>query len=92
MQENIVGIEQDTDAKFLHDYRVAVRRTRTALKDIPGIFSKKTVNRAAESFRILGKLSNKVRDLDVFLLLKAEYLKLISNDLQDGLYILFDYI
>ena len=38
MRANEEGIKADWDTEFLHDYRTAVRRTRSALSQIPGIF------------------------------------------------------
>ena len=32
------GVRKDLDSEFLHDFRVAVRRTRSALSQIKGVF------------------------------------------------------
>ncbi len=61
---------RDTDTEFLHDLRVAVRRTRAAIKligDALGL-SGADHDRFAAEFKWLGDLTTPVRDLDVHLL------------------------
>jgi CHAD domain-containing protein len=68
-EANISGTLRDIDPEFLHDFRVAVRRSRAALKlfggalpdigDLAGI---------AAEFKWLGDLTTPTRDLDVHLL------------------------
>ncbi len=38
MRANEAGIKADIDTEFLHDYRIAVRRTRSALSQIRNVF------------------------------------------------------
>jgi CHAD domain-containing protein len=66
MRENLPGLLDDVDTEFLHDFRVAVRRTRTTLMlgrpCIPG----SARDRWEPAFKDLGKLTTPVRDLDVY--------------------------
>ncbi len=62
------GARRDLDAEFLHDFRVAVRRTRSALSQVPGVFSPAATGRFKKDFAWLGRISGPTRDLDVFLL------------------------
>ena len=67
---NVPGVLADIDTEFLHDLRVSVRRTRSALKlfgDALGLKGKKLAFFAAE-FKWLGDLTTPTRDLDVHLL------------------------
>lgn len=66
MRDNLPGLLGDVDTEFLHDFRVAVRRTRSTLKlgraALPGVFR----DRWEPSFKWLGDLTTPVRDLDVY--------------------------
>lgn len=90
IKQNVDGIKKDVDIEFLHDFRVAIRRTRSALTQIKGIFPKETKNRFKTDFAILGKSTNRMRDLDVYLLKKRHYQNMLPNFLQQNLDPLFD--
>jgi CHAD domain-containing protein len=74
VEANIPGVLADTDTEFLHDLRVSVRRTRSALK----LFGDALTGRAgltegeaaffAAEFKWVGDLTTPTRDLDVHLL------------------------
>jgi CHAD domain-containing protein len=85
MNKNIPGIIKDIDTEFLHDYRVAIRRTRSALSQVKNIFSEKESERFKKDFRYLGKQTNRLRDLDVYLLRKNEYMNYLPKEIQKGL-------
>ncbi|HQT93974.1 MAG TPA: CHAD domain-containing protein, partial [Thermoanaerobaculaceae bacterium] len=65
---NVEGTTQDLDTEFLHDLRVATRRTRTCLGQLGGVLPQAKVAPFAEEFRWLGAATTPCRDLDVFLL------------------------
>ncbi|MBN1904762.1 MAG: CHAD domain-containing protein [Deltaproteobacteria bacterium] len=89
---NVSQIERDLDTEFIHDFRVAVRRTRSALGQIKHVFSSEETARFKEDFSFLGKLSNEVRDLDVYLLKEGEYRSKLPAALHDDIGPLFDYL
>ena len=66
MNENLPGFLDDVDTEFLHDFRVAVRRTRATLKlgrpCLPEVMS----SRWEPVFKGLGDMTTPVRDLDVY--------------------------
>jgi CHAD domain-containing protein len=67
---NTAGVLADIDTEFLHDLRVSVRRTRSALKlfgDALGLTPEELAFFATE-FKWVGDLTTPVRDLDVHLL------------------------
>jgi len=68
MDANIEGLRADVDSEFLHDFRVAVRRTRTALGQVRGVLPERRAARFRAGFRWLGQLTGPARDLDVYLL------------------------
>jgi len=67
------GLRKDLDIEFLHDFRVAVRRTRTALSQIRGVFPPPVLDSFKPEFSWLGKLTGPTRDLDVYLLKMSGY-------------------
>jgi CHAD domain-containing protein len=70
---NEEGIRRDLDTEFLHDFRVAVRRTRTALSQIRGVLPQAAVDRFKKEFSWLGTVTGRTRDLDVYLLKMDDY-------------------
>ena len=68
MEGTVVGIIADVDTEFLHDFRVAVRRTRSVLKLLGDVLPEGTAERMGSEFRWLGDVTTPTRDLDVYLL------------------------
>lgn len=68
IEANELGVLLNEDPECLHDFRIAVRRTRSALGQIKGIFPERTLSRFAPRFAWLGQITSKPRDLDVYLL------------------------
>ena len=62
------GTLRDIDTEFLHDLRVAVRRTRSALKLAGDVLPAGLAARFGPEFKWLGDLTTPTRDLDVYLL------------------------
>ncbi len=65
---NVNGTVRDIDTEFLHDLRVAVRRTRSALKLTGDVLPGDMAARFRPEFKWLGDLTTPTRDLDVYLL------------------------
>ena len=68
IEENVPGAIASIDIEFLHDLRVAVRRTRSILKLVGDVLPNNLAERFAPDFKWLGDLTTPVRDLDVYLL------------------------
>ena len=68
IEANVDGVVRDLDTEFLHDLRVSVRRTRSALKLAGDVLPPGLADRFAPEFKWLGDLTTPVRDLDVYLL------------------------
>ena len=67
MRDNLPGLLDDVDTEFLHDFRVAVRRTRSTLKlGRSGPAGGDAQTRWEPDFKWLGDLTTPVRDLDVY--------------------------
>ncbi len=85
-------IASDIDTEFLHDFRVSIRRTRTALGQIKAVFSGDVTDRFKKDFSFVGKITNQLRDLDVYLLDENRYKAMLPDDLSADIHPLFDYL
>ncbi|MFC1825862.1 CHAD domain-containing protein [Thermodesulfobacteriota bacterium] len=92
MKINEAYLEKDLDTEFLHDFRVAIRRTRSALGQIKSVFPQNTTGRFKKEFAYVGKLSNQLRDLDVYLLKEDAFKAMLPPVLRDDIAPLFDYL
>jgi CHAD domain-containing protein len=68
IEANLEGTIADVDAEFLHDFRVAVRRTRSVLRELRGVFPREPLARWRTEFRWLQQVTGPARDLDVYVL------------------------
>jgi CHAD domain-containing protein len=68
LEANVPGTIRDTDTEFLHDLRVAVRRTRSAIKLCGDVLAAGTAEAFRGEFKWLGDVTTPIRDLDVYLL------------------------
>ena len=87
---NEEGIRDDTDVEFLHDFRVAVRRARSFLGQLRGVFQSAPAGELRKSLSRLGRATNDLRDLDVYLEHREEYRSLLGDPLVHDLAPLFD--
>ncbi|HEY1842298.1 MAG TPA: CHAD domain-containing protein [Mycobacterium sp.] len=84
IEENVPGTIVSIDTEFLHDLRVAVRRTRSILKLAGDALPANLAERFQPEFKWLGDLTTPVRDLDVYLLeLDTTAARLTSADPRD---------
>ena len=68
LEQNVDGVLRDIDTEFLHDLRVAVRRTRSAIKLLGEVLPEDLAAHYGTEFKWLGDLTTPTRDLDVHLL------------------------
>ncbi len=68
MLANEGGTRNNTDSEFLHDFRVAVRRTRSVLGMAAGVVEPGLRDQLRGDFKWLGDITTPTRDLDVYLL------------------------
>lgn len=66
LEANEAGVIADVDSEFLHDLRVAVRRTRAALGQFKKVLPAATVAHYRTEFAWLGTVTTPTRDLDVY--------------------------
>jgi CHAD domain-containing protein len=65
MRANLPGVLDDIDTEFLHDFRIAVRRTRSTLKLGRPALPEDVTDRWEPALKWLSGLTTPVRDLDV---------------------------
>jgi CHAD domain-containing protein len=85
LRKNEQGIIDDIDTEFLHDFRVACRRTRAVLSQIKNVFEPGYTEKFNKHFTSLGKRTNKLRDLDVYLLNKEKYVNRLPRNMKKNI-------
>ncbi|WP_198263488.1 CHAD domain-containing protein [sulfur-oxidizing endosymbiont of Gigantopelta aegis] len=83
------GIIQDIDSEFLHHFRVAIRMVRAAIVQLKEVFPAQDVLILKERFGNMARETNKLRDLDVFIMDKARYMGLLPEPMRDDLLPMF---
>ncbi len=73
MLANEQGVRERIDTEFLHDLRVAVRRARSLLGQVRGVFPDRPVAGLRDDLGWLGRSTNAARDMDVYLLAFDDY-------------------
>lgn len=79
------GLVENVDSEFLHDYRVAVRRTRSALGQVKNVLPAERSRHFRKEFKWLGGVTGPTRDLDVYLLKLPGYLHLLPPEMREDL-------
>jgi len=85
INRNIPGVLADYDPEFLHDLRVAVRRTRSGLSLVKQVLPGPVSDRFSRVFSRLGAFTGPTRDLDVYLLAQESCLGRLPPSLRPGL-------
>jgi len=78
IEANLDGTLRDIDTEFLHDLRVAVRRSRSVQKELRGVFDPGELDAFRAEFRWLQEVTGPTRDLDVWLLEFEDYRALVD--------------
>jgi CHAD domain-containing protein len=68
IEANLPGTLADVDAEFLHDFRVAVRRSRAVQREFKGVFPSAPLAFHRGELRWLQQVTGPSRDLDVYVL------------------------
>ena len=73
LEANVEGAKANLDSEFLHDLRVATRRSRSAMGQIKGVFDERELEPFKKGFAWLGQVTGPTRDMDVYLLKFDDY-------------------
>ncbi len=79
------GVLADIDTEFVHQYRVNIRKARSLVSLFKKIFNPQRYQALNEALKDIGRRTNDLRDLDVFLLDYASYQKMLPDNLHPGL-------
>ena len=90
VRANEAGIIADHDTEFLHDYRIALRKIRSVLSLLEGVYAEKLTDEIKTRFSDLMAPTGRLRDLDVYLLEKQRYFDLLPETMHGGLDRMFD--
>jgi len=86
---NKFGVIADIDSEFLHDYRVSLRKIRSVVSLFKGVYSQNQRITLKILFSDLMAPTGRLRDLDVYLLERDIYFKLLPTSLHEGLEYMF---
>jgi CHAD domain-containing protein len=92
IETNEEGTRKDLDSEFLHDFRVAIRKTRSVLSQVKGVFPQRVLEKYSAGFAWLGSVTGPTRDLDVYLLNFDDYQSSLSKSIQGDLNPLHDFL
>ena len=92
IKDNEQGTIANIDSEFLHDFRVAVRRTRAGLSQLKNLLPEDTSQYYTDFFSWLGQVTGTVRDLDVYLLNFTAYKNSLPESMRDDLQPLYDFL
>ncbi len=92
IKDNEQGTIADTDSEFLHDFRVAVRRTRSALSQLKKGLPDDISTRYTAFFSWLGQITSPTRDLDVYLLNFDHYKSSLPIEIRENLNPLYEFL
>ncbi len=85
LEINRDGVYEDIDSEFLHDFRIAIRRTRSLLSLLKKQFPSREHAHFRDEFKWLGGWTGTLRDIDVYLLEQNTYQAMLPATLRDGL-------
>ena len=77
MERNTPGIRDDIDTEFLHDFRIANRRSRSLISGMRHVLPAPQQASGKQFFSWLSKQTSTLRDIDVFLLAFRQYKQLL---------------
>lgn len=89
-RHNLPGLLNDLDTEFLHDYRICLRKIRSLLSLVKGAYPAEETLRIRKMLGEMARQTNRLRDLDVYLLAREEYLALLPPELRPTLVGMFD--
>lgn len=84
-RQHEAGIIEDIDTEFVHQYRVQIRKTRSLLGLFKKTLSLQRARLLKSELKVIGSRTNRLRDLDVFLLDQDDYRSNLPEDLHPGI-------
>jgi CHAD domain-containing protein len=85
IRKNLPGVVGDIDTEFLHDLRIALRRTRSLLSIFAKVIPQAQAERLRDEFKWITQITGSVRDCDVYLLQMDDFRAMLPARLHPGL-------
>lgn len=92
MNNNIEGACNDKDPEFLHDFLLAVRRTRCLLNRYSSVFSDKELNLIQQDFDWIEQAATPIRDLDISLSHFDDFVLRVDKEHKNALQPLYQFL
>lgn len=89
---HVPGVIADTDTEFLHQFRVYFRKLRSLVSLLHKALPAETVALLKPTLSTIAGATNKLRDLDVFLLEQDTYRAMLPDNFSTGLGELYEFI
>ena len=89
LKANEKGVINDYDTEFLHDYRIAIRKTRAIFGQLGRVFNLDLLENHKTNLTNIASATNKLRDMDVYLLSENEYKSMLPEHLHQELDVFF---
>lgn len=89
---NEQGVIADIDSEFLHDFRIAVRKTRSGLSQLKGVIPDATAAYYTDFFSWLGQITGPTRDIDVYLSSFERYKESLPEAIREDLNPLYGFL
>ena len=86
---NECGVINDDDSEFLHDFRVAFRKTRSILGQLKNVFNINELEVFIKELSGIASRTNQLRDMDVYLINKKIYCQMLPGHLHQELEVFF---
>ena len=83
-EANLGGLLADRDPEFVHDFRVALRRSRALLSLFRHAFDERVEVSARQQLKEIAQTTNRLRDLDVWLLEADHYRSMLPEHMHTG--------
>lgn len=92
MKNNIEGACNDKDPEFLHDFLLAIRRTRCLLNRYSSVFPDKELNLIKQDFEWIEQTATPIRDLDISLNHFDDFVVRVDKEHKDALQPLYKFL
>jgi CHAD domain-containing protein len=86
---NEAGLRADLDTEFLHDYRVSLRKVRAVLSFCAHLAERPATDRLKPALAEIMRATNRLRDLDVYLLTQDHVFAQLPAARHAGLHLMF---
>jgi CHAD domain-containing protein len=92
IEANLEGAKRGEDIECLHDLRVSIRRSRSLLNRLKGVFPPTIESRFSDELAWAGTITTPVRDLDVYIQSYPLYRDSLGKHLHADLAPLYDFL